>query len=339
MKIVRGRLFAGDVTPTNLRYDPDCDCVQFSPDGGETWVTTPEADPRHSAAYRLPALATSDPQCDAAANMVKWLKDFIDSTTLALGDAASAFTVANIALEFFTVITGGSSILLDLIFGIGETLTELGYAALSAAFNPTEYDLLLCDFYCNIDLNGQMDATQLTACEAMVSVDLNTTAALVVNLILSTQGEVGVSNAGVIGGQTGDCTDCACAWCYEWPDVASMLLDGWFYSYHTGLTDILTYSDTGTLTRLEFNWSNNGIGTGGDSAIAWFAGVGLTNRIDLQTPLSGIADPYVWTGSQTFAELSFGGNAQSSSAGTFVIDDCHLEGIGSRPPWTHGSEC
>lgn len=221
MKIVRGRLFAGDVSPTNLRYDSTCDCVQFSPDDGATWFDTPEADPRHSNAYRYPVLTTSDPQCDAAANMVKWIKDFLDEVTLALGEAASAFTLATIASRFFLLITGGSSVLLDLIFEIGGALSDLGYTALTAAFTPTEYDLLLCAFYCNISSDGSMSAAQLTDVETQVSATLNTTAALVVNLILSTQGEVGASNAGTIGGETGDCSGCACAWCYTFDATAS----------------------------------------------------------------------------------------------------------------------
>ena len=61
--------------------------------------------------------------------------------------------------------------------------------------------------------------------EAQVTHDLNTTAALVVNLILSLQGEVGVSNAGVIGGLTGDCSDCECGWCLEFDFKTG--LHGW----------------------------------------------------------------------------------------------------------------
>lgn len=213
--IIRKELTENEVIPSNQRYNADCDCVQFSPDNGTTWIDMPSLDPRHSDAFRYPVLDTSDPQCDAAANMVEWIKDFIDETTAALGDAAEAFQVANIALGFWTLITGGTSVLLDLIVGIGEALTGIGYTALLAAFDEEQYDLLLCCFYCHIDADGQVSAAQLAAVEDQVSTDLNTTAAIVVNLILQLQGEVGLSNAGAIGSETGDCSGCECAWCYD----------------------------------------------------------------------------------------------------------------------------
>jgi len=213
--IIRSELTVTDVIPANQRYHEETDTVQFSPDGGVTWVDMPSLDPRSSNAFRYPALETSDPRCDAAANMVKWIKDFIDDTTAALGEAAEAFQIANIALGFWTLITGGTSVLLELIVGIGEALTGIGYTALLAAFTSDQYDLLLCIFYCAIDDAGQVSANALLVAESRVTAQLNTTAGIVVNLILQLQGEVGLSNAGVIGGQTGDCADCECSWCYD----------------------------------------------------------------------------------------------------------------------------
>ena len=69
MELVRKRLSAAELIPPNIRYNPDTDQVQFSPDGGVTWFDTPSADPRHSDVFRYPPLETADPRCDAAANM------------------------------------------------------------------------------------------------------------------------------------------------------------------------------------------------------------------------------------------------------------------------------
>jgi len=209
MRVVRKQLSAGEVSPTNQRYNEGTDTVEFSPDGGTTWVPMPSLDPRHSSAFSYPPLG-SDVRCDAAANMVKWVKDFLDQATDLLCAGAEAFAVANAAIPLYELISGGSLTLLALITEIAGTLTGLGCAALTAAFDEATYAALLCCFYCNIENDGQVTVDDLVAVEDQVTSDLVTTAALVVNAILFLQGEIGLSNAGVIGAQTGDCDACEC---------------------------------------------------------------------------------------------------------------------------------
>jgi len=136
-----------------------------------------------------------------------------------------------------------------------------------------------------------------------------------------------------------DCSFCEGAWCYEWSSAADLLADGWEYDYHTGLTDIMHLDQPMELTALSFTWTNNGLGTGGDSAIAWWHGVGLTGLVELITPISTDPSPYEWTGIQGCDAVAFGGNAQSGSGGTFVITGLHLEGEGDHPSWSHGMDC
>jgi len=209
MKVVRKQLSPGEFSPTNQRYNSETDTVEFSPDGGTTWVPMPSLDPRHSTAFLYPPLG-EDVRCDAAANMVKWIKDFLDQTADLLCAGAEAFAVANAAIPLYELISGGSLTLLALITEIAGTLTGIGCTALTAAFDESTYAALLCCFYCNIENDGQVTADDLTAVEDQVTSDLVTTAALVVNAILFLQGEVGLSNAGTIGAQTGDCDACDC---------------------------------------------------------------------------------------------------------------------------------
>lgn len=224
MEIIRGRLAAKDVSNPSLRYNPDTDQVQFSPDNGATWVDMPSLDPRHSSAFLLPPL-TGDARCDAAANMVKWMKDFLDGATELLCAGSTALAVANTAIPLYELISGGSLTLLAIITEVAGGLFSLGCTALTAAFDSTAYDALLCAFFCHIGGDGQVTADQLAAIETQVTADLNTTAGIVVNAILALQGEVGLSNAGVIGAQTGVCDDCACAWCYNFQSGSR--LDEW----------------------------------------------------------------------------------------------------------------
>lgn len=225
MELVRKRLSAAELIPPNIRYNPDTDQVQFSPDGGVTWFDTPSADPRHSDVFRYPPLETEDPRCDAAANMKKWLKDFLDQATDILCTGATALSVANAAIPLYELISGGSLTLLAIVTEVAGGLFSLGCTALLAAFDDDVYDLVQCAFYCHMGVDGQVSAVQLGAIETQITATLTTTAALVVNAILSLQGEVGLSNAGAIGGETGDCSECGCIWCYNFQ--AGSRLDEW----------------------------------------------------------------------------------------------------------------
>lgn len=223
MKIVRGRLFSGDVSNPAYRYNSDCDCVQYSPDGGTTWTDAPNSDPRHAAPFRLPHRTGSDIECNAAANMVAWIKAVIDECTRICGVGGLAIALVNKILDFAEVIfaeEGG--ILLTLIQAIAGTIFDVGYAALTANFTSDQYDLLQCIFFCNIDGDGQVSADQFAEIQTEVTEQLNEVAGIVVNLFLSLQGEVGLSNAGAQGAATGDCSDCDCGWqaCIAGTDLA-----------------------------------------------------------------------------------------------------------------------
>lgn len=219
IQIFRKRLTESEVTPANLRYNAECDCVEMTPDGGTTWNRADGSDPRRAAGFRLPPRTGVDRKCDAAANMLKWLKDFIDSVTDALAGGALAFQVANQVLAFYELIFGEVGVLIGLVIEAASILFGIGAGALEAAFTSDQYDLLLCIFLCAADADGQISADGFASIQSQVNLQLNVTAALVANLILGSQGEVGVSNAGAIGVETGDCSDCDdCGWCYRFDD-------------------------------------------------------------------------------------------------------------------------
>jgi len=215
MTVMRSRLSEADFSNPSQRYNEDTDTFQYSPDNGETWYDSPQADPRHSSIFRYPALETTDPQCDAAANMVKWIKDFIDGVIAQLENDAQAIALTNDFLTRFATLFP-PALLLVLLEQAASTLFDLGASALDAAFTSTQYDLLLCAFDCNISADGQVTAGQLTDIEVQIAATMDSVPAAIVDEILFIQGEVGLSNAGAIGGQTGDCSDCNCLWCHTW---------------------------------------------------------------------------------------------------------------------------
>jgi len=259
MEIIRGRLSAKDYSNPALRLNPDTDVVEFTPDDGVTWTPAPSADPRHSDLYRKPVLETADPRCDAAANMVKWMKDFIDSMTSLLEAGAIAFTLINTAIELMSPVFPPDLFVLPITEAC-EILFSIGGGALLAAFDTEQYDLLQCAFFCNIEDDGSCTVEDFVNIQSQVTDTMNTTAAIVVNLLLSLQGEVGVSNAGVIGGQTGDCDDCSCAWYYR----LDLTVSEWGFSainYNTEWGDVGACTGLGSWTEgVGYQNSNDGSG-------------------------------------------------------------------------------
>jgi hypothetical protein len=214
MKIIRGALNAADVSNPNIRYDADCDCLQMSPDGGTTWNDAPGLDPRHAPGFLKPPVSGSSKQCDAAANMVKWLHDFIDEMLFDFELVGTVTTIIN-SILFELEILAPYIELLAIISELAETISGIGATALAAAFTSDQYDLLQCIFFCNADSSGRVSAAKLVDVENAITAQLNTTAALVTNAILFVQGEIGLSNAGSVGSETGDCSGCDCGWCLE----------------------------------------------------------------------------------------------------------------------------
>lgn len=221
MKIIRGALNAADVSNPNIRYDADCDCLQQTPDGGVTWNPAPGADPRHATGFLKPPVTGSSKQCDAAANMVKWLHDFIDEMLSVFELTWSVTTIINAILAELEILAPYIE-LLAIITQLAEAIAGVGATALSLAFTSDQYDLLLCIFYCRADTSGRISATNLALVESDITDQLNTTAALITNAILFVQGEIGLSNAGAVGSETGDCSSCVCEWCFLFDFKTSM---------------------------------------------------------------------------------------------------------------------
>lgn len=357
MEIIRGRLAAKDVSNPALRYNPDTDTVEFSPDNGTTWVDMPSLDPRTSPAFLLPPL-TGDARCDAAANMVKWMKDFLDEATALLGAGSEALAIANMAIPLYELISGGSLTLLAIITEFAGTLFSLGYAALLAAFDSTTYDDLLCAFYCNIGVDGQVTAAQLVDVETQVTDTLNTTAGIVVDTLLFLQGEVGLSNAGVIGAQTGDCSGCDCGWeaCIVGTDLATVFAISGTNGTFTGAgvetvtavaggdpsrprtqAYITAALDSCTVDRLQcFFDAPDGFANscGGSFATSYFGqnNFGTLIALGSGTPSS----PFVFVGALTLTDLQVGlGVACCDGCGTppnvGTITEIRIRGTGTTP--------
>jgi len=200
------------IFPAGVRWNADCNCVEVEGAGG-VWTANPLADPRHGGAYLVAPLDTDDPRCDAATNMATAVKKIIDG----LEDDADALLNAAEILAGIAVLVWGFGMLADLVLLVAEVLVSLGIAAIKDAFTSGVYETLKCIFYCRIDAEGQVSVEALGHITDDINSQLGGIVATVMGYVLnSLMGEVGLSNAGALGDETGDCGGCLCGWCYQY---------------------------------------------------------------------------------------------------------------------------
>lgn len=211
IQVLRKRLAPDQVSPTNLRYNVDCDCVQQTYDGGDTWIDNPGQDPRHSVTYQFPPVGGDDPKCQAAANQVRFLNNVIDETLSNIAIAGDALSLALTILPFIVEL-GPFAILFDLVLALAGILISAGATAINAAFTNDVYDQLLCIFYCAIEDDGTVTADDLAEIETKVGEDIGGLVQVVIDAMLLVTGEVGMTNEGTIGDAPADCSDCECTW-------------------------------------------------------------------------------------------------------------------------------
>lgn len=257
-----------DVCIGRLRYDSGCDCIMQTPPDGGAEVENAGADPRHADVFRFPPVDADDPKCQAAANMVRWLNDLIDEVVLVVDTAGAAEGLIAIILPF-VVSLGPFGILIDLVLGAAFLLFSAGATAISAAFDNDAYDALQCIFYCHISSDGSVTELQLAGIQADIAAQIGGLVQTITDGMFFLMGEVGLSNAGVVGDNpSADCDSCGCGWCYH-SDDANQLGD-WIPEAWAGSPDTLPTYSAGAW---QSGYFNNGGHNGNYVHIRWvFAG-------------------------------------------------------------------
>lgn len=261
MKIVRKLLTDAEVTPPGTRYDVDCNCIQRTVDGGDTWTDSPGDDPRLADGWRLPTRTSADPQCDAAANMVDLVHQTIDDAV----SQASVWGAATSLLDLWLLAVGPVGWVVDLIVIACEAFFFIGLEAIDLTFTDAVYDDLLCIFFCGCDSTGKVDAASMAEILSAIDDLGDVIISGVMYAILNTWGPVGLSNAGAVGEEVGDCSACtACdETCHEYVHA-----DDFYTESNDGVTLFDTYDSgifeddkTLVLTNVHAEWSQTG-GTG-----------------------------------------------------------------------------
>lgn len=211
--VLRKRLAADEVTPTNVRYYGSTPVYQTTMDDGATWVSQPSADPRYSPTSYFPPLIHYDNiECDTAARMTAALHDAI-TLMCNVADAAQAVTGL---LELILLPSGLVGWLLDLFFTVCNWIIDNGQDTILAAFTDAVYHSIECALYCAIEPDGSITQVKLDAAWEKIKAAHAGTVATVIDEVRFLFTDAIFSNAGVARSETGDCADCECPWVWEW---------------------------------------------------------------------------------------------------------------------------
>lgn len=207
MEIVRKFLSASEVGSTSIRYDATCDCTQFTPDNGATWVDEPTLDPRTASAYQLPANPTSNPKCDASARVVAQMRGQINAVI----NAVSAAQAVALVLDTILIFVPGFGIIGEVIWLAIEALFFIGQSALDTSFTDAVYDKLTCLWLKYVGDDGIMTPAGLVSFQDDVAAAYPTDGviAATISIMCDDFGLVQFNNAAVMRTETGDCVACA----------------------------------------------------------------------------------------------------------------------------------
>lgn len=356
IQVIRKRLDETEVTPANLRWNVDCDCVQQSPDGGVTWIDSPTQDPRSSTLFQVPARTGGDPHCDSAQQMHDRVKNMLDAI-IASSDVLQAINsvVAIIALFFLEL-----GIIIEAIWAIVSAIFSVGTTTLNAALTDDQYDLLLCIFYCNIGSDGTVTADQFATIKSQVTAQLNTVAGAAINQALDAIGFVGLTNAGALGEVTGDCSACDCGWCFEWDfTTTDGAADGWHIpaggngTYTSGTGYVGTFENSVTVSDIFLKLTAN------FTQVATFSytytmtdgcGGNYVQNFRLEYPIDTpiATDNSKSLGTDLTKELAGSypnvaqvriDNGSGSCAATNVITKARITGFGTPPVLSDATDC
>lgn len=226
MMVIRKQLSADEVSDPRFRI---VDGVVEQTTNGIDWFPSPANDVRHADAWRLPPVVADDPSCQAAANMSRFVQEWLEELLPILSIAGSGWALLSTIILLFLVL--GPFALVVIMLDVAATLLGIGATAIGSAFTADVFDILTCIFKCNIGDDGQVSADQLEAINADVDDQIGGVAAVVLHLIFELVGEVGVSNWGAMGDAPADCDECDCGWCYV---LDFAITDGGWTPYGSG---------------------------------------------------------------------------------------------------------
>lgn len=203
MPIIRKRLTETELQNPNVRVNPETGAVQSFVNGG--WVDNPSIDPRINTI--LPPRTGDNHKCNTAASQVRYIQDWVETTTNGISQGLSGLAVAGLLLGLAVAPFYALALLALAVF---EVVVGIGVTTVSGAFTTMVYDQLLCIFFCESDENGNFDAVTFEAMRDQIDVQIGGIAAVVLQAILPVIGYGGLNTQGAAGLDEDDCSGCDC---------------------------------------------------------------------------------------------------------------------------------
>lgn len=211
MQIIRKKLDPSEVANPQVRYNPETDSTESDFNGDGDWSPNPGLDIRSSPAALFPPVDADDPRCQAAANMTRYISDFINDVSNTLGWATAAEGLLTTVMGAVAIIfPEGAAIGVFALLGLdlATTLFSAGVTAVQAAFDNTTLDTLTCIFLCGIESDGSVSPDDLVQLESDIGDQIGGLAAIVIDGMFLLMGSTGLSNAGARGDAPSDCSTC-----------------------------------------------------------------------------------------------------------------------------------
>jgi len=308
--------------PRTVRYNPVTDSMEVSTDGGATWTPAPEIDPRI-----INTFPPASSKCDAAASMVRYIRDFIDML-VNIVNAGTALTAAITLIAGFLALIGAAfAALVLLMIDLFTFVTSTGASAVAAAFTSEVYDQLLCIFFCHVDDDGRLDDTSFSAVKSDINAQIGGIAAAALTTMFALMGFAGLNNAGASGLDTDDCSDCGCNDCSacDTPTTLDIPNNGW-NSFPLGIID---HADLqGGDGQLYFNNGSGGGGTTpGDHAYIYLGHpvCVASFRVDANAATGSYT---ITIGAETSGALDYGSNTPFAPSTPQLTDTIMLTLLG-----------
>lgn len=310
----------GAENPPLTRYEDEYRGHQTSYDGGTTWVDTPDnrfKSPITSNLYKDAA----DPRCETSAQVVEYMKEFLDVDDEQLFLAIVTFIVDLVAI----ILTGGAAI--PLVVTLVQAFIQLGIEAFQNAMTQAEWDKFQENLYCHANDDGSWSIAAYFAIVDQLAVDHVTNAHFFLYQTMTAIGYVGLNNAGHLTYET--TLNCASFECEEqcsmpasvgWKEFTIDGTDGWYLERGTqGATGVVNYEyaappeqeilaalcfeDTFTVDDIEFDVSYSGVNS------AMKVEVQLRNSADVIIDNFVFFDNVTSSFSNIHYSTSFGGHA------------------------------
>jgi len=226
--VIRGRLSEEDVIPPNIRYNPETDTVQFTPDGGTTWNDDTAGDVRTPVPQYPPFLPpeTTDDKCTYADSVVQLFKQGVIDV---LEEAATVQEIIAIITGILAGVLGFAGGVLTFVGAViavvANAIFSIGVSAVQAAYTETFWDDLRCLIYNNINADGSFSQTQLDLIYSEMAGD--PVAIFITQNWVAALGTAGMTNAArALYGAPDAVCDCVTPTCAEtwdwWPDFLAL---------------------------------------------------------------------------------------------------------------------